>query len=231
MANVHLLGPVPYDQVPAFLQHADVVIIPHLVNPFTESLDPIKAYECLAAGRPTVATPVAGFRDLGARWWCCDRDEFVAITSAVLDAATPARHPDRRPRRAHVAPAGRCHGRRHGAGAGHGGVRHDGLPGPLRDRRSPPARTPVSWDLPPPAERECAVTFQQMLKTLWSRKLTIVVSVVVCVGAALAYSKVATPTYQSSALIQVNTPTQSSPRLRRRSPCPTRSRNSPARRS
>jgi teichuronic acid biosynthesis glycosyltransferase TuaH len=43
MANIHLLGPVPYDRVPAFFQHADVVIIPHLVNPFTESLDPIKA--------------------------------------------------------------------------------------------------------------------------------------------------------------------------------------------
>ncbi|HEY4927770.1 MAG TPA: Wzz/FepE/Etk N-terminal domain-containing protein [Acidimicrobiales bacterium] len=52
------------------------------------------------------------------------------------------------------------------------------------------------------------MTFQQMLKTLWTRKLTIVVSVVVCVGAALAYSKVATPSYQSSALIQVNAPSQ-----------------------
>jgi len=48
------------------------------------------------------------------------------------------------------------------------------------------------------------VTFQQMLKTLWNRKLTIIVSVVVCVAAALAYSKLATPTYQSSALIQIN---------------------------
>ena len=51
--------------VPAYLQHADVVIVPHVVTPFTESLDPIKAYECLAVGRPTVATPVAGFRGLG----------------------------------------------------------------------------------------------------------------------------------------------------------------------
>jgi len=47
-----------------------------------------------------------------------------------------------------------------------------------------------------------------MLKTLWTRKLTIVVSVVVCVVAALAYAKVATPSYQSSALIQVTTPSQ-----------------------
>jgi Mrp family chromosome partitioning ATPase/capsular polysaccharide biosynthesis protein len=52
------------------------------------------------------------------------------------------------------------------------------------------------------------VTFQQMLQTLWNRKLTIVVSVVVAVVAALAYSKVATPTYRSSALVQVGTPSQ-----------------------
>src|SRR5665213_690542 len=77
-----------------------------------------------------------------------------------------------------------------------------------RDRRSPGGRALVSWDLPQPAEREYAVTFQQMLKTLWTRKLTIVVSVVVCVVAALAYSKVSTPSYQSSALIQVSTPSQ-----------------------
>ncbi len=43
-----------------------------------------------------------------------------------------------------------------------------------------------------------------MLKTLWNRKLTIIVSVVVCVAAALAYSKIVTPTYQSSALVQIN---------------------------
>lgn len=48
-----------------------------------------------------------------------------------------------------------------------------------------------------------------MLKTLWTRKLTIVVSVIVCVGAALAYSKVTTPTYQSTALVQVTAPSQS----------------------
>ncbi len=87
--NVHLLGPVPYDRVPAFLQHADVVIIPHLVNPFTESLDPIKAYECLAAARPTIATPVAGFRDLGGPIVVSGRDGFVAATAALLDASSP----------------------------------------------------------------------------------------------------------------------------------------------
>ena len=76
-ANVHLLGARPYDDVPAYLQHADVVVVPHLVSPFTESLDPIKAYECLAVGRPTVVTPVAGFRDLGEPIVLCEPDGFV----------------------------------------------------------------------------------------------------------------------------------------------------------
>ena len=86
-SNIHLLGPVPYGRVPAFLQHADVVVVPHQVNPFTESLDPIKAYECMAAGRPTVVTPVAGFRDLGAPIVVCDPADFASVASATLDSA------------------------------------------------------------------------------------------------------------------------------------------------
>jgi len=53
------------------------------------------------------------------------------------------------------------------------------------------------------------VTFQQMLKILWTRKLTIAVSVVVCVVAALGYSHVTKPSYQSSALVEVSTSSSS----------------------
>jgi glycosyltransferase involved in cell wall biosynthesis len=84
VAGVHILGPRPYAEVPAYLQHADVVIVPHLVTPFTDSLDPIKAYECLAVGTPTIATRVAGFRDLG----CVEtapREEFAAAVLRALD--------------------------------------------------------------------------------------------------------------------------------------------------
>jgi teichuronic acid biosynthesis glycosyltransferase TuaH len=92
--SIHLLGPRPYEQIPAYLQHADLVVIPHLVNPFTESLDPIKAYECLAAGRPTVATPVAGFRQLGPPIVIAERDRFVeAAASALANSATAGATP------------------------------------------------------------------------------------------------------------------------------------------
>ena len=82
--NVTLLGPRPYAVVPAYLQHADVVIVPHVVSPFTDSLDPIKAYECLAIGRPTIATPVAGFRALSSPVVLADRECFVAEVAIAL---------------------------------------------------------------------------------------------------------------------------------------------------
>jgi Mrp family chromosome partitioning ATPase/capsular polysaccharide biosynthesis protein len=51
------------------------------------------------------------------------------------------------------------------------------------------------------------VTFRQFIASLWHRKLTIAISVVVCVAAALAYSKTQTPTYQSTALVEMATAT------------------------
>ena len=65
-AGVRIAGPRPSAQVPAYLQHAHALVVPHVVTSFTDSLDPIKLYEYLAVGRPIVSTPVAGFRDVDA---------------------------------------------------------------------------------------------------------------------------------------------------------------------
>jgi Mrp family chromosome partitioning ATPase len=54
------------------------------------------------------------------------------------------------------------------------------------------------------------VTFTDFLATLWRRRLTIAICAVVAVVAALGYTKVHTPTYQSSALIQINAPNSTS---------------------
>ncbi len=62
-AGVLMLGPRPWDEVPGYLRHADALVVPHVVDSFTDSLDPIKLYEYRAVGRPVVSTPVAGFRD------------------------------------------------------------------------------------------------------------------------------------------------------------------------
>lgn len=91
--NIRLLGPRLYDEVPAWLQHSDVVIVPHVVSAFTESLDPIKAYECRAVGTCTLATPVASFRDQLAPIVIADRESFPSRLSDLL-ADPPPSSPD-----------------------------------------------------------------------------------------------------------------------------------------
>jgi glycosyltransferase involved in cell wall biosynthesis/GT2 family glycosyltransferase len=93
--NVHLMGPRPYAEVPGYLQHADVLVVPHVRSAFTESLDPIKAYECVAVGRPTVATPVAGFRDLGGSVVVAEPAAFLSAVDDALRGAPPLEPVDR----------------------------------------------------------------------------------------------------------------------------------------
>jgi Mrp family chromosome partitioning ATPase len=53
--------------------------------------------------------------------------------------------------------------------------------------------------------KENPLTFSEFLSALWRRRLTIAVSVIVAVVAALAYSKLQTPMYESTSLIQIST--------------------------
>lgn len=67
LKNVYLLGHKPYQELPQFINQFDVCIIPHKINEFTYSMNPLKLYEYLACGKPVVTTPVAGieeFKDL-----------------------------------------------------------------------------------------------------------------------------------------------------------------------
>jgi SAM-dependent methyltransferase/glycosyltransferase involved in cell wall biosynthesis len=54
---------VPYQDVPQYMRAFDVSIVPHRISEFVQSLQPIKLWEYLAAGKPIVATAVSGFRD------------------------------------------------------------------------------------------------------------------------------------------------------------------------
>ncbi|MCD2441022.1 glycosyltransferase [Agromyces sp. SYSU K20354] len=88
-AGAQLLGPRPRDAVIGYLQHADVLVVPHVVTEFTDSLDPIKLYEYQAVGRPVVSTPVAGFRDADDPRITIDAgDAFAAAVAAAVPAAS-----------------------------------------------------------------------------------------------------------------------------------------------
>ncbi|NNG40079.1 glycosyltransferase [Flexivirga sp. ID2601S] len=88
-AGVVILGARAASEVPAYLLHADVLLVPHVVDEFTDSLDPIKRYEYEAAGRPVVSTAVAGFVDSPAAT-IADRAAFpAAVRRAVEEHKTP----------------------------------------------------------------------------------------------------------------------------------------------
>ena len=56
--NVHFLGEKPYRELPCYVQHFDVCLIPFRCNKLSESVNPIKLFEYLSAGKPVVSTPL-----------------------------------------------------------------------------------------------------------------------------------------------------------------------------
>jgi glycosyltransferase involved in cell wall biosynthesis len=69
-----------------------VLVVPHVVTPFTDSLDPIKLYEYQAAGRPVVSTPVGGFRDVDDdHVTVVEAEDFPAAVVSLVDSASGGR--------------------------------------------------------------------------------------------------------------------------------------------
>jgi len=65
--NVHLMGEVPYKQLPSLVGQARVGLIPFHLNPLTLATNPIKLYEYFSLGMPVVSSrlpEVEQFRDL-----------------------------------------------------------------------------------------------------------------------------------------------------------------------
>ena len=60
--NLKLLGEVDYDDVPGLVAGWDVCFIPFADTELTRCVNPVKVYEYLAAGRPTVATRLPELR-------------------------------------------------------------------------------------------------------------------------------------------------------------------------
>jgi glycosyltransferase involved in cell wall biosynthesis len=96
LTNVHLLGPRPYADLPAYLAAAEVGLIPFKRNEVTFHADPIKAYEYLAAGLPVVATDMPALRRLGHVVSLADSPQaFITHIQAAVDAGRDAGRAER----------------------------------------------------------------------------------------------------------------------------------------
>ncbi|MFM9941384.1 MAG: glycosyltransferase [Hyphomicrobiaceae bacterium] len=84
--NVHVLGARPYAEIPAYLQHAAVGLIPFRREgqaAFVDNINPLKLYEYMAAGLPVVSTAFQQIADLGSPTTiACDPADFIAAVNA-----------------------------------------------------------------------------------------------------------------------------------------------------
>jgi len=91
--NIHIFPPVAYAHIPIIMRDIDCYIVPHLVNDFTESLNPLKLWECLACGKPVVSTHVAGFSDYPELVYLANTaDEFANQIQVALNEASCMRN-------------------------------------------------------------------------------------------------------------------------------------------
>lgn len=85
--NVRFVDTVPHRELPALVAGWDACLLPHRVNANTAGNDPLKLYEYLAAGKPVIATPVAGVeRFPGLVTVARSAEEFAQALRALPDA-------------------------------------------------------------------------------------------------------------------------------------------------
>ena len=90
--NVTMLPAVPADAIPAVVHSFDVGLIPYRIFDVTESINPLKAYQYLAAGKPVVASRIPALRDLGDVVTCAGNgNDFVEAIARALATARDTR--------------------------------------------------------------------------------------------------------------------------------------------
>ena len=96
LANVHLLGPHPYQELPRYLAGMDVALVPFVQDSVTRHADPIKTYEYLAAGLPVVATDLPALQRLSdVVRLASSPEQFLQQIEAALAEGRDTRRADR----------------------------------------------------------------------------------------------------------------------------------------
>lgn len=84
-ANVHFLGPRPYDRLPRYVRHFDVCVLPwKLTSVFTSYGSAIKVREYMATGKPVVMAPLYEYQDAPGLRFYRTADEFIAAVEDAL---------------------------------------------------------------------------------------------------------------------------------------------------
>jgi glycosyltransferase involved in cell wall biosynthesis len=85
LPNVHMIGQVDYQDLPAYLRAFDVCLNPYRTDGVAEACSPIKLYEYLASGKPIVSVDMPEARTFdGLVRVARDADDFIAQVEAAI---------------------------------------------------------------------------------------------------------------------------------------------------
>ena len=83
--NVHLVGPVPYAELPRYTKYWDVGLIPFVYNDLTKAVNPLKLMEYFAVGVPVISTKLPDILDVpGPLYFADDHQQFGDCLDEVL---------------------------------------------------------------------------------------------------------------------------------------------------
>ncbi len=87
LAKVQLLGEKPYEEMPEYFSQFDVYIIPYNLNEYTlGGCFPVKFFDALAAGLPTVVTDLPCYQDFSEVCYIArDEDDFVRSIKLAVE--------------------------------------------------------------------------------------------------------------------------------------------------
>lgn len=90
--NVEYVGEIPHQRLPEALDGVDALLLPYKKSPLARAISPAKTYECLATGRPVVATPLPAMAELRDHVYLADGpQDFVGALRALRDTETGER--------------------------------------------------------------------------------------------------------------------------------------------
>ncbi|WP_347242809.1 glycosyltransferase [Thermogutta sp.] len=80
LPNVTFTGEVPYGELPEYVAHMDVLVIPFKRNELTNATNPVKFFEIMAAERPLVSVPLPELEPFAAEGlvWFAEKPEEMA---------------------------------------------------------------------------------------------------------------------------------------------------------
>lgn len=84
--NIIFGGDIKYENLPAYLQSADICFIPYRVDK-QHGGDPIKFYEYMAVNKPIVTTPIGNIQQYhnGENIFVVDNDDFLASIRSLIN--------------------------------------------------------------------------------------------------------------------------------------------------